>query len=68
MHGKGVCMVGGVHSRVCAWQGVCMTRGCAWKVGHGRQRGMHAGETNTEAAVRILGECILVYICYLSTY
>ena len=42
-------MVGGVHSGVCAWQGVCVTGGCAWKVGHGRQRGMHSGQTNTEA-------------------
>ena len=32
------CMVGGVHGRGCAWQGVCMAggvhgRGCAWQGG-----------------------------------
>ncbi len=32
----GVCIVGCVHSGVCAWKGVCMEGGCAW-------RGVHEG-------------------------
>ena len=69
-----VCMVGGVHGRgACvpgahAWQGVCMAggacmAGCMHGRGgeHGRGRG-HAWHTVNERAVRILLECILVYL------
>ena len=60
MHGKGVCIVRGVHGRGgvhcrghawqgCALQGACMAGGCAWQQRRPLQR-----------TVRILLECILV--------
>ena len=46
MHGKGACVVG-----ECAWQGACVTQGHAWQERRPLQR-----------AVRILLECILVFL------
>ena len=54
-------MVGGVHGRGCAWQGVCMTGGV-----HGRGTCMAGGDDAwhnrrpLQQAARILLECILV--------
>ena len=48
MHGKGACVVG-----ECAWQGACVTQGHAWQERRPLQR-----------AVRILLECILVFLEY----
>ena len=55
-----------------AWQGACMAGGCAWQGACMAGRGMHAGgcdwqgeragHTVNERAVRILLECILVYV------
>ena len=54
VHGRGLRMVvGSIHGRGCAWQqGACVAGG------------MCAGEMATEAAVRILLECILVHRCF----
>ena len=51
---QAACMAGGVHCRGHAWQGACMGGGHAW-------RG-HAWQEKRQRAVRILLECILVFV------
>ena len=48
MHRRGVCVVGGMHGRGCAWQGACMAggggmhdRGHMWHTVNERSVGMH---------------------------